>query len=135
MRDLRSSSIYRTKARYVEDQPDFYNLVVSGVTELEPENLLSAIQGVEARFGRDRSRERFKGPRSLDVDILLYGELRLSTDQLSIPHPGMLERAFVLVPLCELDPDLRDPVTLCPFSEAIAATSGQGIYHHAPPPL
>ena len=71
--------------------------------------VLARTQAVEAGFGRDRSRERRKGPRTLDVDVLLYGELVIDTPELVVPHPGMTERAFVLVPLAELSPGLADP--------------------------
>jgi len=132
---MRSSSIYRTSPRYVLDQPDFLNLVVRGETDLPPAELLSRTQAVEARFGRDRSRERRKGPRTLDVDVLLYGEAIVDTPDLAVPHPGMTERAFVLAPLEELSPGLRHPSTGEPFAAYLAASDGQGIYLHARPPL
>lgn len=135
LRDMRSSSIYRTSPRYVLDQADFLNLVVRGETDLPPEELLSRTQAVEARFGRDRSRERRKGPRTLDIDVLLYGELVVDTPDLAVPHPGMAERAFVLAPLEELSPGLRHPVTGELFSSYLAEAAEQGIYLHAGPPL
>jgi len=135
LRDMRSSSIYRTSPRYVLDQADFLNLVVRGETDLSPEELMSRTQAVEARFGRDRSRERRKGPRTLDIDVLLYGELVVDTPDLAVPHPGMAERAFVLAPLEELSPGLRHPVTGELFSSYLAGAAGQGIYLHAGPPL
>jgi 2-amino-4-hydroxy-6-hydroxymethyldihydropteridine diphosphokinase len=119
----------------VVDQADFLNLVVCGYTGLSPRELLATVQGIEAEFGRDRSRERSKGPRTLDIDVLLYGDDALEIPELTLPHPGMLERAFVLVPLLELEPGLVHPVSRRPFSESIAAVSGQGIYLHAGPPI
>lgn len=86
------------------DQPPFYNLVVRGVTSLEPHALLAELQLVEAAFGRDREQEVRWGPRTLDVDLLLHGERELDTPDLIVPHPRMDERAFVLVPLLEVLP-------------------------------
>jgi 2-amino-4-hydroxy-6-hydroxymethyldihydropteridine diphosphokinase len=132
---LRSSSIYRSKPRYVLDQPDFFNLAASGDTELGPDDLLDATKAIEARHGRNRELERRKGPRTLDIDILLYGGLTLDTPDLVVPHPGMLERAFVLVPLAELEPALRHPATGALFTSSLGAVAGQGIYLHAKAPL
>ena len=86
------------------DQEPFLNLVVRGVTSLDPHDLLAELQLVEAAFGRDRSREERWGPRILDIDILLQGERELDTDDLVLPHPRIAERAFVLVPLMEVLP-------------------------------
>lgn len=132
---LRASSIYRTSPRYLVEQADFYNLVVEGSTDLPPLALLAATQAVEARFGRDRSREQAKGPRTLDIDILLYGESCVNLPDLIVPHPGMTERAFVLVPLLELAPGLRHPPLGVPFASFLESVSGQGIYLHAGPPV
>jgi 2-amino-4-hydroxy-6-hydroxymethyldihydropteridine diphosphokinase len=122
--------LYRTSPRYLFDQPDFLNLVLTGLVDIEPEELLDRTQKIEASFGRDRSRERPKGERTLDIDILLYGSLVLDTERLKLPHPGMLERAFVLVPLLELDPEVIHPGTAERFSDALPAVSDQGIYLH-----
>jgi 2-amino-4-hydroxy-6-hydroxymethyldihydropteridine diphosphokinase len=110
------------------DQPDFLNLVLTGLVDVEPDELLEHTQKTEASFGRDRSRERPKGERTLDIDILLFGSLVLDTERLKIPHPGMLERAFVLVPLLELDPELVHPGLSIRFSEALPGVRDQGIY-------
>jgi len=133
--DLRSSSIYRTSPRYLLDQADFLNIVACGSTDLAPAALLAWTQSIEARFGRDRSKERFKGPRTLDIDLLLYGDRIIDSPDLVVPHPGMLERAFVLVPLVELSPDLAHPASGQPFSAFLDAVAGQGIYLHAGPPV
>jgi len=119
----------------VLDQPDFLNLVARGETGLRPLELLAATQSVEARFGRDRSRERSKGPRTLDIDILLYGDEILELPGLSVPHPGMRERAFVLVPLAEIAPGLRHPADGLTFASFIESVSGQGIYLRAARPV
>lgn len=132
---LHVSSVYRTSPRYLIDQADFYNLVAEGSTDLPPLALLAATQAIEVRFGRDRTREQTKGPRTLDIDILLYGKTSIDLPDLVVPHPGMTERAFVLVPLVELAQDLLHPVLGVPFASFLESVSGQGIYLHAGPPV
>ncbi len=102
---------------------------------LGPGALLEATKAIEARHGRNRRLELGKGPRTLDIDILLYGGLVIDSPDLVVPHPGMLERAFVLVPLAELEPGLRHPATGILFSSSLQAVGGQGIYLHATAPL
>jgi 2-amino-4-hydroxy-6-hydroxymethyldihydropteridine diphosphokinase len=97
------SAPYRTAPWGVTDQPDFINLCVLGFTRLTPEGLLDVIHRVETRLGRER-RERW-GPRNIDIDILLYGDATLDVPGLTIPHPRLTERAFVLVPLAEIAPE------------------------------
>lgn len=104
--------------------------MLTGIVEINPLDLLERTQKIEASFGRDRSRERPKGERTLDIDILLYGSLVMATERLKLPHPGMLERAFVLVPLLELDPGLIHPATAKPFADALPCVKDQGIYLH-----
>lgn len=128
LQEARISSLYVSKARYVTDQPDFVNAVVSGLTDLGPRDLLGAIHAIEARHGRDRGREVFKGPRSLDIDILLHGTSILDEADLSIPHIGLGERKFALLPLVELAPDLGDPRSGLAYAEILAALPAQGIY-------
>ena len=104
---LEWSSVYRTRAMYYEDQDDFYNMAVLGLYKGEESEgaalkLLDAIHGIEARFGRDRSAEIRNGPRSLDIDIELYGSKKISAETLIVPHQRLKERAFVLVPLVEI---------------------------------
>lgn len=89
------------------EQPDYVNAVASLETELPPEALLDALQSIENRHGRERTLRW--GARTLDLDILLYGNEQLNTARLSIPHPRMAERNFVLEPLAELAPDLTMP--------------------------
>ncbi len=132
---IRVSSVYRSTPQYVVNQPDFYNLVLQGETSLKPLGLLERTQAVEAHFGRDRSHELIKGPRTLDIDILYLGCEVFQHPSLTIPHPGIRERAFVLVPLLELDPDMVDPVDGASLAGYMREVAGQGIYLHAPPPL
>ena len=100
--DLKASSLYRTAPLYYQNQEDFFNMVVAGRFAGSPRELLTFTQQVEAQLGRDRSREIFKGPRSLDIDIELFGSQRVEDPDLIIPHPGLTERAFVLVPMLEV---------------------------------
>lgn len=103
------SSIYVTEpVGEVLDQPDFLNAAVRIRTGLEPEELLDACKRVEARRGRTFDAPRHS-PRPLDVDLLLLGDLELTTDRLTLPHPEVTSRRFVLVPLLELDPALTLP--------------------------
>jgi 2-amino-4-hydroxy-6-hydroxymethyldihydropteridine diphosphokinase len=122
------SSLWRSRARYVEDQPDFVNAVVQGWTELEPQELLMFVNGIETALGRDRSKVIAKGPRTLDIDILLYGDRIIAEPNLVIPHPGMRERKFVLVPLLNLDSGVVDPVSSVPFLQYYSMLPAQGIY-------
>lgn len=124
----RLSRLWRTKAIYVTDQADFINAAAMGETTLSPRELLAAINAIEAFFGRDRSRERFKGPRSLDIDILLYDDLVLRETDLVIPHAALRERQFALKPLLDLDPCLRDPSSGEPYAAVLASLPPQGIY-------
>lgn len=100
------SADYRTPPWGIEDQPPFVNLCVAVDTALAPHALLGRALAVERRFGRDRARERRWGPRPLDIDLLAYDEARVQTPGLVLPHPRLLERAFVLVPLAEIRPEL-----------------------------
>jgi len=103
------SSIYETDPVGYEDQADFLNMVVSVETEFSAEELLVYCQSVENELGRERS-IRF-GPRTIDLDILLYNHENIKMDRLEIPHPRMHERAFVLVPLGEVAPEVELPGT------------------------
>ena len=101
------SSLYRSAPLGFAAQPDFTNAVVGLETALEAEPLLDHLQAIENRHGRERL---FSGaPRTLDLDLLLYGDAQLSTPRLTVPHPRMHERAFVLQPLLELDPVISVP--------------------------
>jgi 2-amino-4-hydroxy-6-hydroxymethyldihydropteridine diphosphokinase len=89
----------------VRDQPPFVNLCIEIETSLTPHALLARAQAVEQMFGRDRAKERHWGPRILDIDILTYDDVALDTPDLTLPHPRLFERAFVLVPLAEIAPE------------------------------
>lgn len=106
---LRTSSLYRTPAWGVQDQPDFVNAVAALRTTLGASELMRALLAIERDHGRDRASETRWGPRSLDLDLLLYGATRLAQDDLSLPHPRMHERAFVMLPLAEIAPDVEIP--------------------------
>ena len=99
---LRASSLYRTKPWGVTNQPDFVNAAVLLETALAPDALLAALQGLEREFGRTPG-PRW-GPRALDLDLLTYDDLSVDGPDLTLPHPRLFERAFVLVPLAEIDP-------------------------------
>lgn len=101
---LARSSDYRTPAWGVADQPPFINLCIWVATTLTPEQLLRRAQQVERAFGRDRKTERHWGPRTVDIDILAYDNVTMDTPDLTLPHPHLFERAFVLVPLAEIMP-------------------------------
>ncbi len=104
-----ASSVYETEPQgEVTDQPDFLNAVLEVDTDMEPEALLAACKAVERELGRGATGERH-GPRPIDVDVLLLGSLELSTPALTLPHPELDSRRFVVEPLLELDPDLTLP--------------------------
>ena len=109
MRVLHTSRIYETEPVDYVDQAWFLNLVVEAETTLFPMQLLTRVGRVERDLGRKRTVR--KGPRTIDIDILFYGAAVVETTRLEIPHPRIAERRFVLVPLAELAPDLRHPVT------------------------
>jgi 2-amino-4-hydroxy-6-hydroxymethyldihydropteridine diphosphokinase len=109
VRDLEVSPVYETAPLHVTDQPLFLNACCTGVTNLTPRELLFRLQGVEQAGGRDRDGTRY-GPRPIDLDILLYGDVVTDTPGLTIPHARMHERAFVLVPLADVAPNWQHPV-------------------------
>ena len=103
------SSLYSTAPVGFADQPRFVNAAVELETELTPWMLLDELMAIEHEFGRDRSAGIANGPRTLDLDILLFCDYVVGSSALAIPHPRLAERAFVLVPLNEIAPDARDP--------------------------
>lgn len=102
---LRTSSLYKSTPHQAEG-PDFINAVACLSSSLDPIELLSALQAIEQAFGRERPYPN--SPRTLDLDLLLYGSARIDSSRLQIPHPRMLERAFVLAPLAQIAPELVD---------------------------
>ncbi|EGV33715.1 2-amino-4-hydroxy-6-hydroxymethyldihydropteridine pyrophosphokinase [Thiorhodococcus drewsii AZ1] len=110
----RCSSWYRTKAWGIEEQPDFVNLVVELSTPLSPSALLNETQGIESDLGRVRHLKN--GPRTIDLDILIFGDRVIEEADLRIPHPGLAQRDFMLIPLIEIAPDTLHPVQGCRMS-------------------
>jgi 2-amino-4-hydroxy-6-hydroxymethyldihydropteridine diphosphokinase len=119
----RRSSWYRS-APIGPAQPDYVNGCALLEVALAPEALLDVLQATENLFGRVRA-ERW-GPRTLDLDLILYGPQRIATERLEVPHPRMAERAFVLLPLAEIAADWIDPVSGRPVGELAAALSDHG---------
>jgi 2-amino-4-hydroxy-6-hydroxymethyldihydropteridine diphosphokinase len=103
---MQRSKIYEAESWGPIPQGKYYDAVVRGETSLKPHALLAELNRIEASLGRDRTREVRYGPRTVDLDILLYDQLMMKEPDLEIPHPLMLDRAFVLVPLVEIAPDL-----------------------------
>jgi 2-amino-4-hydroxy-6-hydroxymethyldihydropteridine diphosphokinase len=124
IRLISQSSFYRTKA-VGPPQPDYLNGCVLLQVEMIPELLLEILLKIENKFGRLRG-ERW-GPRTLDLDILLYSDRIIETPKLQIPHPRMRERAFVLVPLAEIAPDWVDPVSGLTIKELMKDVDYQNI--------
>lgn len=122
LENAKFSSVYKTRAMYVEDQDDFYNMAAVGFVPdgTTPENLLKITQKIEADFGRDRTKEIRFGPRSLDIDIELFGDKIIDTPDLQIPHPRVKERAFVLVPAIEILAESSDKKIRDEFKPALA---------------
>lgn len=128
MHAIRASALYSSKPLYHTNQPDFLNFAVSGTTALLPHELLTFTQSIEKKYGRNRSVEIVKGPRTLDIDILLYGNERITSAELIIPHPGIKERAFVLLPLLDLEPELKLPGENMLLADYLKDCKEQGIY-------
>ena len=125
----KKSRIYETPPWGYEDQPLFLNMAVMAKTYLEPEPLLKHLKRLEVALGRT---ETFRnGPRLIDIDILFYDNLILKTPTLTIPHPRLHERAFVLAPLMDLDQELEHPVLEKTIWEIIAYVDVKGIRQFA----
>jgi 2-amino-4-hydroxy-6-hydroxymethyldihydropteridine diphosphokinase len=121
---LRASRLYRTPAWGNTEQPDFVNAAALLHTTLDARALLEGLLGIERSFGRER-RERW-GPRVLDLDLLLHGEAIIDEPGLHVPHPHLTERAFALLPLLEIDPEVIIPA-YGPAQAALAALAYEGI--------
>ena len=122
----RISPVYETEPVDFKDQRAFLNLVAEAETELFPMMLLSRIQKIEIQLGRKRTGPP-KGPRTIDIDILLYGASRVRSALLQIPHPRMHERRFVLAPMADLAPDLRHPELRSTIRDLLASLEGQKV--------
>ena len=120
------SSFYETAPVGLVEQPDFLNAVVALRTWLPPQELMNALLHIEQQHGRDRSVSVPKGPRTLDLDLLSYDDLVLETPSLTLPHPALAERRFVLIPLAEIAPQWRHPVCGKTAAELLAELSHIG---------
>jgi 2-amino-4-hydroxy-6-hydroxymethyldihydropteridine diphosphokinase len=125
LRIERISSVYETEPQGRRNQRWFLNLAAEARTDLFPRQLLGRIAKIERELGRRRMLAN--GPRTIDIDILFFGGFVVDTPELTIPHPRIAERRFVLAPMVELAPDLRDPVTRRTMRELLAATVGQDV--------
>ena len=119
------SRIYQTEPVGPIDQRPFLNAAVELETTLEPSALLDGLQAIESRCGRVR-KERW-GPRTIDLDLLLYDQLTMKTDQLILPHPYMHERAFVLQPMCDIAPGITLPQLDMTLAELLSGLPKSGI--------
>jgi 2-amino-4-hydroxy-6-hydroxymethyldihydropteridine diphosphokinase len=115
---IRISSFHDTAPVDVDPQPRFLNAAAVGLSALDPRRFLEALLAIEARYGRTRPKPG--APRTLDLDLILYGDLIVSEPGLQVPHPRFRERRFVLAPLAEIAPELRDPVTGATVQELLA---------------
>jgi 2-amino-4-hydroxy-6-hydroxymethyldihydropteridine diphosphokinase len=130
LRILRVSPVYETEPQEVSGQAWFLNAVLEAETDLFPRQLLHRTSRVEQKLGRKRLAP--KGPRTIDIDILLFGKAVVNTAELTIPHPRLAERRFVLQPLADLVPDLRHPVTRRTVREMLDALTGQTVRRYMP---
>lgn len=121
------SSIYVTKPRDYFNQPDFLNMIFTGKYGGTPEELLHIIQKIEKNHGRDRNKEIPKGPRTLDIDILFFGSKILKTAELTLPHPEIKKRQFVLIPLLEIFPDFAEPLNGEFYKNILLSLPDQGV--------
>jgi 2-amino-4-hydroxy-6-hydroxymethyldihydropteridine diphosphokinase len=121
------SSIYETEPQDFAQQPWFLNMAVECKTRTMPLQLMNLLLQIEREIGRVRSADLRRGPRPIDLDILLFANAVIKTPQLTVPHPRMLQRRFVLEPLVEIAPDLRHPVTRQPLRSYLDRTLGQRV--------
>lgn len=128
---LQKSSLYETAPWGELEQPPFLNAAVCFYYEHSPQRLLARCQEIEAALGRQREPGRHWGPRTLDIDILLFGALQMQTPELTIPHPYLCQRAFVLVPLWDLNPELWLPAK-GPLAATLAGVDSCGVQKIAP---
>jgi 2-amino-4-hydroxy-6-hydroxymethyldihydropteridine diphosphokinase len=120
------SSLYETEPVGYHPQPAFLNAVVALETQLEPLPLLRRLLAIERELGRDRSHGPLKGPRTLDLDLLLMGDWIVAGEELTLPHPELDQRRFVLAPLAEIAPELRHPQRNQTIAELLALLPDEG---------
>jgi 2-amino-4-hydroxy-6-hydroxymethyldihydropteridine diphosphokinase len=125
-RIVAQSSVYETEPVGYHDQPPFLNAVLVLETKLEPVTLLEELLAIEREMGRDRSGGVAKGPRSIDLDLLLVGDLVMDEEKLTLPHPALAERRFVLEPLAEVAPEVRHPRIGKTMAELLAELPDEG---------
>jgi len=121
------SSLYETEPVDLREQPWFLNCVVRGETEVPAPELLRALRGIESQMGSEKLVP--KGPRLIDIDILLYGNDTIDRTELQVPHPRMLLRKFVLVPLAEIAPNLKHPSWPSTASQIVSNLSDSSVVH------
>ncbi|MBA8666326.1 2-amino-4-hydroxy-6-hydroxymethyldihydropteridine diphosphokinase [Holosporaceae bacterium 'Namur'] len=123
LKELKVSSVYETKAMLLrgydpEWDKDFLNLCLSGFSDMDPFHMLGVCKQIETNLGRDLAAPRWS-PRVIDIDILLAGDYIINDNKINVPHRGMLEREFVLVPACEIEANLIHPITNKPLQYAL----------------
>ena len=123
---VRASSLYGSRPMGPVSQPDFVNAVAGLLTRLEAADLFAHLRALEQQLGRAPPRERW-GPRRIDLDLLLFGQLRIDTPALQLPHPGIVDRNFVLYPLAEVAPELPVPGCGC-IAELLARVNPEGLW-------
>ena len=130
VRILRCSPVYETPPWGYEDQPDFLNQVIEVETDLSPDKLLEQVKSIERKIGR---KDSFRyGPRMIDIDILFYNDLIIDSPPLSIPHPRIPDRSFVLVPMADLAPLFTHPVHNRTIEDLLREVDTIGIQYHSP---
>lgn len=123
---IATSSLYETEPVEFTEQPWFLNCAVALETEKTPQELMAEILGIEQEMGRRRVQK--KGPRSIDIDILLFGDAVIDSPELTLPHPAMHDRRFVLEPLAEIAPEVRHPLLRTTIRELLdALPAGQKV--------
>ena len=128
----RVSSVYDTAPMLVTDQPRFHNLAIAATTRLSPQELLRGVKAIEHALGRTDG-PRY-GPRVIDIDLLFYDQLVLQTDELTLPHSRIAERAFVLAPLAEIAPTLTHPALGETVTEMLRRVAGSDVRRLGPLP-
>lgn len=128
----RPSRVYESASFFDPAQPPYLNLCLVLDCDWTPDRLLSHLRDIERELGRPYPRLKDRSPRTIDIDILLVGDLVLETEELIVPHPGLRERDFFLVPMLELLPDLRCPKTGVEFSSYLERLPSRSVYSIGP---